>query len=404
MRRIIHGPFGAPRLGSLLSENLERGEWTRFTAAVAFVKSSGVRHIRAALSAFGDRGGVTRIAVGVDAQGTSREGLADLSTSVRGDAEIVIVHNQAGSSFHPKIYLFENAHRAQFVLGSGNLTGGGLYTNYELGLHVSLERARPDDADFLAQLTTLLNEWTTPDERIIRALTPSLLTELHEQGYVLAENDLAHRQRELAATRHPRAAAGVTLFASIPVPAAPPRAFVREAAPQRFAPRPATITANTPRLDTEAAALRGFVMTLQQTDMGVGQTTAGTSRRSPEIFVPLAARDFAPAFWGWPDEFVADPRRPSKVDRKAVRMRLGADIIDVNMMTWPAKHDFRLRSARIRAAGDVGDILRLERSDGTAAFRYYVEIIPQGTAMFDAFRRLCTHTVRNSTKRWGYYD
>ncbi len=32
---------------------------------------------------------------------------------------------------------------------------------------------------------------------------------------------------------------------------------------------------------------RGFVMTLQKTDVGRGQTTAGTSARSPEIFIPL---------------------------------------------------------------------------------------------------------------------
>ena len=41
-----------------------------------------------------------------------------------------------------------------------------------------------------------------------------------------------------------------------------------------------------------------FLMTLQRTDVGVGQTTTGTSRRSPEIFVPLSARDAAPALLG----------------------------------------------------------------------------------------------------------
>ena len=30
-------------------------------------------------------------------------------------------------------------------------------------------------------------------------------------------------------------------------------------------------------------------MTLQQTDVGTGQVTEGTSRRSPEIFIPLVA-------------------------------------------------------------------------------------------------------------------
>ena len=93
------------------------------------------------------------------------------------------------------------------------------------------------------------------------------------------------------------------------------------------------------------------MMTLQKTDVGVGQTTAGTSKRSPEIFVPLEARDAEPGFWNWQDGFVEDPERQGKFDRRGVRMRVGNEIIEVNMMTWPVKHDFRLRSKVLRSLG-----------------------------------------------------
>ena len=144
-------------------------------------------------------------------------------------------------------------------------------------------------------------------------------------------------------------------------------------------------------------------MTLQRTDVGVGQTTAGTSRRSPEIFVPLAARDAEPGFWNWPGGFASDPRRPGKLDRHGVRMRLGGEVVAVNMMTWPDKHDFRLRSEALRSSGNVGDILRIEKANPTADYDYYVEVIPQGTSQHSVYLALCREPVRNSRKMYGYY-
>ena len=192
------------------------------------------------------------------------------------------------------------------------------------------------------------------------------------------------------------------MFPPVPVPRAPilphetpdePEDFVEEnfevEEPEPAPPQPGHYT--------------GFVMTLQKTDVGVGQTTAGTSKRSPEIFIPLAARDFDPDFWGWPHSFTADDRKPGKMDRQNVRMRIGAGIIEANMMTWPDKHDFRIRSEFLRSAGLIGDILRMERSNGQGGFTYYVEIIPQKTTQYAQYLSLCTNPVRNSVKRWGYY-
>ena len=149
--------------------------------------------------------------------------------------------------------------------------------------------------------------------------------------------------------------------------------------------------------------VQGFVMTLQQTDAGYGQTSRGTTRRSPEVFIPLAARDYSPEFWGWQDLFAEDGARPGKWDRRGVRVRIGTQVAEVNMMTWPVKHDFRLRSEALRSAGSVGDILRLERVEGAVDYEYYAEIVPQASSEYDYYLGLCTEAVRNSDKRWGYY-
>jgi len=149
---------------------------------------------------------------------------------------------------------------------------------------------------------------------------------------------------------------------------------------------------------------RGFMMTLMRTDVGVGQTTPGTSRRSPEIFIPLTARNRHPEFWGWQSRFTEDPSKPGKFDRWNVPVRIGGEVVNVNMMTWPDKHDFRLRSETLRSAGQEGDIIRIERVDEDLGFVYYVEIIPRGTSEYEAYLAMCANPTPNSEKKWGYYD
>ena len=140
-------------------------------------------------------------------------------------------------------------------------------------------------------------------------------------------------------------------------------------------------------------------MTLQRTDVSVGQTSPDTSRRSPEIFIPLAARNANPTFWDWPDGFTHE----DKVDRRNLRMRLDGKIVIANMMTWPPRHEFRLRSEALRSAGDIGDILRMGKASAEDDFDYSVEVIQSGADEYPSCFEKCDQLVRNSKKRFGYY-
>ncbi len=84
-------------------------------------------------------------------------------------------------------------------------------------------------------------------------------------------------------------------------------------------------------------------------------------------------------------------------------MRVSTEIVEVNMMTWPVKHDFRLRNETLRSAGRVGDIIRIERVKAARAYEYNAEVIPRESTEYGYYRGLCTEEVRNSEKRWGYY-
>ena len=394
-RRIefVHQPSASNRIGDRLKENLA-APWTRFRAAIAFVKRSGTRHVAPALAAFARTRDI-EIIVGIDHGGSSAEGLRDLLDAVAPAGRVIVFHNRLPFTFHPKICLFQSPVAAELTVGSGNLTQGGLFTNYEAALHVSLHLDDPGDSAILRSVEQTLDAWADLSTGAALVLDEALLARLTASGVTPSE---------IADSTGPTATDGVkgdhggriehadSLFAARaePGPPAVPAHSSAQAAP------PDDVTST-------SAGRVSFVMTLQKTDAGVGQTSTGTSRRSPEIFVPLAARDANPDFWGWPEAFTEDPDKPGKRDRRGVRMRLGDDVIFVNMMTWPDRHDFRLRSEKLRSAGRAGDLLRIEKTGPDAGHEYAAEVIRQGTSRHAVHLARCRQVVPNSEKRYGYY-
>ena len=117
--QFISQPQDAFRLGDFLLEGFAQPAWTEFRGASAFVKRSGTKHIKGAMKAFVARGGAVRFTAGVDAGGTSEQGLRDLIDAVDNGAGIFVYGNGTSSTFHPKVYLFRNDLAAHLVVGSG---------------------------------------------------------------------------------------------------------------------------------------------------------------------------------------------------------------------------------------------------------------------------------------------
>lgn len=395
--KIISQPADQNRLGDFLNRNLA-APWTSFRAAVAFAKRSGVQHIEQSLTEFSARGDV-QIIIGIDHRGTSFEGLQDLLAAVLPAGRVVVFHNPGSLTFHPKLFLFKSDIAAELLIGSGNLTAGGLYNNYEVGASYSLDLGQADDAEVLGSVEHLLDMWSDEESGTVSVLDTDLLDRLLVQGLTLGEEAIEWAAQARDGDGHGFVADDNPLpFVARREPGAPRR-------PRAARDRRPAQQMLFPDVEDRRAALTHFVMTLQQTDVGVGQTTPGTSRRSPEIFIPLSARGENPTFWAWPQGFTEDLGNRGKFDRHGVRVRLEGEIIQVNMMTWPEKSDFRIRSQALRRAANVGDILHMERmGEEDADCEYSVEIIRQGAAEYDDFLALCARMVRGrSLKRYGYY-
>lgn len=389
-------PQNDENVGHLILKILddEYGKFSIMNIAVAFAKSSGLNHLAESIRTFAEKGRFVKIIVGIDHEGTSIEALEILLSLSSTNIQVWINHVTEGFvTFHPKMYLFENDSKAMAIIGSNNLTQGGLFTNDEVSISVEFDLETGKDRENLNKLKSSCNYWSDEHSGNCMLLTGDVLSRLIEGNYILSERVLI--AKNVAKNGHQSTTQDLpNLFR---------KSKINRKAPKKFA----NITSHESTVADTTLAYgpnqMGFVMTLQKTDVGSGQTTPGTSRRSPEIFIPLSARDAFPEFWGWMDSFSQDQSKPGKYDRLNVRMRIGGNIANVNMMTWPDKHDFRLRSEVLRKAGNIGDILRIEQPPMSTDYDYYVEIIPAGTTDYDTYLSLCDQITRNSTRRWGYY-
>lgn len=105
---------------------------------IAFATMNGIEYINTELCDFLDAGHSARIIIGLDYYHTDPEVLDyfhDLSCNHTGQINFFIGDQDRGSVFHPKTYVFyygdDDDKFARVLIGSANLTSGGLYGNYE---------------------------------------------------------------------------------------------------------------------------------------------------------------------------------------------------------------------------------------------------------------------------------
>jgi len=129
--------------------------------AVAFLKESGLNEIMAELRAYVIGGGACSIICGLDfgltepgallaVRGLSEKNpLLKLYTHVTPDKRIV---------FHPKCFMAIRQEEVEVIIGSANLTSGGLRNNNECSFQVKVEKATPFFTDMHLYFTNLLVE------------------------------------------------------------------------------------------------------------------------------------------------------------------------------------------------------------------------------------------------------
>lgn len=119
----------------------------RLIISVAFLSQRGFDLIHDVLKPSADR---TTVLAGVRNGITSAQGL--LASMECGCKTYAVDTGSRNVLFHPKFYLASAPHEAKVVLGSANLTVGGLGGNIEASVILHLDRNLQDDKKFIADL------------------------------------------------------------------------------------------------------------------------------------------------------------------------------------------------------------------------------------------------------------
>lgn len=122
-------------LASVLSTILPEAGEAQF--AIAFVKTTGLRLIEKALKKSLERGGKMEFIVGLDFHLTDGEALQFLA-SMKGNGVSLFCYGEPARAvprtFHPKLYLLSRGEKVTALVGSSNLTEGGLEKNIEVNV------------------------------------------------------------------------------------------------------------------------------------------------------------------------------------------------------------------------------------------------------------------------------
>lgn len=139
--------------GTALLKQLERA--TRLDVVVAFARQSGLDEILGTLKARLDAGLQARFVVGLNFYQTEPpllDALLELSEENEGALTLYLARSE--DTFHPKLYAFEYRRGGGAVIvGSANLTGGGLWNNYEASVQID-----DPDGEHIAQVATFIDE------------------------------------------------------------------------------------------------------------------------------------------------------------------------------------------------------------------------------------------------------
>jgi HKD family nuclease len=196
-------------VGNLLLAELTSGVWSRFTALVAFARMSGVAHIEPALTAFSNSGARAELTIGTDLRSTSYEAAWYLMQAVQHNGRMLLASAEPGATFHPKVFIFSNADATEedavaalsaattalVVIGSANITGGGLFLNEEASLVWTPDVSPSADLKSWKGLLTALAPWLDPKAATtVGKATAALLQDEARSGRLPEEVSLPSTQ------------------------------------------------------------------------------------------------------------------------------------------------------------------------------------------------------------------
>ena len=156
----------------------------RVIVSVAFMNEGGLSLLEEALTPVAER---TTIMAGIRNGITSAQGLRK-SLEI-GCTTYAVDTGSRAVLFHPKVYLSRNANEARLIVGSANLTHGGLNSNIEASLLLSLALDNLEEASLAKELEDKIDGMIAEyDEHVLLVPDNAMVANLFDSGRVVDES------------------------------------------------------------------------------------------------------------------------------------------------------------------------------------------------------------------------
>ncbi|MCJ7457763.1 MAG: phospholipase D-like domain-containing protein [candidate division Zixibacteria bacterium] len=159
---ILNQYAGVNPVGDIIINTLnrDRAKFQHVKFLMAFVSDYGLSYICKALKTYYDSGGILEFIVGIDNGITSFNALAYINRSFP-ETDLFVLHDSSSKCcFHTKVVIFEGEKYVTVLLGSANLTLGGLYANCETTAIIELDREK--DSDIVDSIQSIWNCFRNP--------------------------------------------------------------------------------------------------------------------------------------------------------------------------------------------------------------------------------------------------
>lgn len=194
--RFLGQPFDDDvSLGDFI-ESGTSGHFNELQIAVAWAKKSGLARVLSKLEGFRADGGHVTLIVGISEGGATREGL-DLALEV---SDLSYVFHDPRRTFHPKVYFAKSPGRRSLLVGSSNLTAGGLGWNFEASVWLDWLAGEWDEGEHNVEswFARLIAE-----EQSCRPLSAELIADIEASDDIVLGRESSARRVQRASSPAP---------------------------------------------------------------------------------------------------------------------------------------------------------------------------------------------------------
>lgn len=382
--RPADAPKGTGRLHDMLISLLSTSAYDKLHILVAFAKEGPLLRLEHHLLNWRKMGGTAAAVIGVDHHVTTKQALKQGLVVFD---EVFVTHNPARNcTFHPKLYLFQGGNDAVCIVGSNNLTVGGLETNYECSLAVSF--SLPTEQSEWDQALRCFQDLLPAKCPNTLPLTNDLIAKLQTDGLLASEASVA-RPGTSRSGPIPRASG----FPMSP-PKAPSALPKIKRTPARKK-RPSSVVTPAPPVANAEALLIQI-----------------TPHHNGEIFLSKRALNENPSFFGFPFTGLTTPKKagnPAYPQRepdpsaslfifgKADKLIHSEHIQNLNMVYYTKKSDVRI-TIKPSVAKMIGPFSVLVMSRGGSDVDYVLEVFLPESPTYETYAAACTTTLPSGGK------